>query len=180
MVLPETSHLDTLIGGIMPKLIDILDEKANVLGVDFGQLSDDQKEELAQYLLELDGDIATKTDNVVRYIRKEEAYAKACREEAERLMNKAKAAENRVKFLKGYHLYTMEQHGLQYVVGKVYSMRQRITKVVNIVDEKLVPEKWYKLKTTRTLAKFDMLDALNKGEKIPGVTLGESVTLICK
>lgn len=132
-------------------------------------MSDDQKEELAQYLLELDGDIATKTDNVVRYIRKEEAYAKACREEAERLMNKARAAENSVNFLKGYHLYTMEQHGLQKISGKVYSMTRRVTKVVNVVDEERVPDEWCKVKTYRVSEKQPILKALKDGEKIPGV-----------
>ena len=97
--------------------------------------------------------------------------------EAKRLAARAKAAENRINYLKMRYLQIMQQHGLKKIAGKVYTLSVRETPVVQIDDEKLLPEQYMTEKVTASPNKQLLKDALKSGVAIPGARLATSYSL---
>lgn len=92
-------------------------------------------------------------------------------------MKRAKTLENTRNYLKMRYLQVMEKHGLKKVAGQTYTLSSRVTKCVQILEEDVIPEELWRVKTTREPAKQDIMALLKSGKEVPGCQLAESVSL---
>ena len=159
------------------KFADIQEEIANMLDVPDTELSEEQIEIMNSYLDELATQEESKVDSFGQFLRIESARAEALRAESQRLAARARAAENRINFLKMKYMQIMEQHGLQKVRGQVYSMSVRTTDVVQITDEQALPQEYVTQKITTAPDKVALRDALKAGAVVPGAQLAKSYSL---
>lgn len=123
-------------------------------------------------------DINIKVENSGRLYRSWESDAKALKSEEERLAKKRKAIENRMKSLKGYLQDNMERMKKNKIKTDLFSFNiQNNPAGTNIVDEKLIPSKYYETETVKKFDKRAMLDDLKAGQVIAGVELKQSQSL---
>lgn len=123
-------------------------------------------------------DVKDKAENSGRLIRSWESDAKALKNEEEHLAKKRKAIENRIKSLKGYLQDNMERMGEKKIKTDLFSFNiQNNPAGTNIVDEKLIPSKYYETETVKKFDKRAMLDDLKAGQVIAGVELKQSQSL---
>lgn len=123
-------------------------------------------------------DINIKVENSGRLYRSWESDAKALKSEEERLAKKRKAIENRMKSLKGYLQDNMERMKKNKIKTDLFSFNiQNNPAGTNIVDEKLIPSKYYETETVKKFDKRAMLDDLKVGQVIAGVELKQSQSL---
>lgn len=161
----------------MPSFEDIQAEIENVLSVDDGTLFEADSAMVDAYLEELASAEAGKIDAFCRYIRMKAAAADAKREEAGRLMESARSDENTINFLKMRYLMVMQRHGLQKISGSAYKVSVRSCDIVQITDEKALPQQYITEKVTTAPDKVALRDALKNGEAIPGAQLAKSYSL---
>lgn len=123
-------------------------------------------------------DVKDKIENSGRLYRSWESDAKALKSEEERLAKKRKAIENRMKSLKGYLQDNMERMKKNKIKTDLFSFNiQNNPAGTNIVDEKLIPSKYYETETVKKFDKRAMLDDLKAGQVIAGVELKQSQSL---
>lgn len=161
-------------------ILETFDSADNDLGEYSMQLNDEQRAELDAYLEMLGTQEAEKVDGFAQFLRMSEAQAAALKAEADRLLKRAKSLENTQNFLKMRYLHVMEQHGLKKVSGKTYTISRLARKVVQIVDEKIIPDDLKVIKTTKEPAKKDIMALLKIGKEVPGCQIAESVSLQVK
>ena len=159
------------------KFADIQEEIANMLDVPDTELSEEQIEIMNSYLDELATQEESKVDSFGQFLRIESARAEALRAESQRLAARARAAENRINFLKMKYMQIMDQHGLKKVNGQVYSISVRTTDVVQITDEAALPPQYITEKITTAPDKTALRDALKAGAAVPGAQLAKSYSL---
>ena len=158
-------------------ILETYDNPNNDLGEYSLTLNEDQQAELDAYMEMLGTQEREKVDGFAQFIRISEAQAAALRAEADRLLKRARTLENTQNFMKSKYLGIMEQHGLKKVSGNTYTISRLARKVVQIVDEKLIPENLKVTKTTSEPAKKDIMTLLKNGQEVPGCQLAESVSL---
>jgi hypothetical protein len=99
---------------------------------------------LTELLDESTEDVEQKVLRIGYLIRQIEAEAKAAREEEKRIADLRKTRENKVKRLKDYALWAMEQVGLEKaedVAIKVYTAKN--PESLHILDEEDIPKEFY-------------------------------------
>lgn len=126
---------------------------------------------LEDTLQSIEGAIEYKASNIVRMILSLEKSAEAFGSEARRLADKAKATENKIKWLKNYLLQAMEataKDKIQTDVGTI--SRRKSPASVFVVMEKDIPGKyWYT--PPQVLDKKLLLEDLKAGVNVPGAEL---------
>lgn len=171
--LPSFSAIQSEIENIL----ETYDNPNNDLGEYSLTLNEEQQAELDAYLEMLGTQEREKVDGFAQFIKMSEAQQAALKDEAARLLKRAKTLENTQNFLKSKYLGIMEHHGLKKVSGKTYTISRLARKVVQIVDEKLIPEELKITKTTSEPAKKDIMTLLKNGQEVPGCRIAESVSL---
>lgn len=161
----------------MPTFTDILDEISNMLDIPDEELTEEQRATMDAYLDELASQEASKVDAFGQFVRLESARAEALKAEAARLSARAKAAQNRIDFLRMRYLQAMQGAGLQKVRGDVYTMSIRAADVVQITNTVILPEQYVTEKTEIVPNKIAIRDALKQGREIPGAQLAKSYSL---
>ena len=123
-------------------------------------------------------DVKDKAENSGRLIRSWESDAKALKNEEEHLANKRKAIENRIKSLKGYLQDNMERMGEKKIKTDLFSFNiQNNPASLKLTDEKLIPEKYYTVETSRKYDNKAIKDDLKAGKVINGAELKTSQSL---
>ena len=161
----------------MPTFTDILNEISNMLDIPDEELTEEQRATMDAYLDELASQEASKVDAFGQFVRLESARAEALKAEAARLSARAKAAQNRIDFLRMRYLQAMQGAGLQKVRGDVYTMSIRAADVVQITNTVILPEQYVTEKTEIVPNKIAIRDALKQGREIPGAQLAKSYSL---
>lgn len=129
-------------------------------------------------LLEVEGDLVTKCENICKLIKNYEADIKSYKEEERRLATQRKVQENKLDHLKKYLFETVSQTKSKKVETSIFKLGVRKTPAKLIIeDENKINEKF-------KVVKFDwdkasMKEALKNGEEIEGVKLeqGESLSI---
>ena len=122
--------------------------------------------------------VKDKAENSGRLIRSWESDAKALKSEEERLAKKRKAIENRIKSLKGYLQDNMERMGEKKIKTDLFSFNiQNNPASLKLTDEKLIPEKYYTVETSRKYDNKAIKDDLKAGKVINGAELKTSQSL---
>ena len=107
--------------------------------------------------------------------RQLEADAEACKAEAKRLTDRAKAFERNADACRERVLWAMEATSRDKIKRPLFTItRAKPRPVLAIDDESLIPSDYVVEKVTRSPDKKALLDALKSGEKLPGVHVGES------
>ena len=154
------------------KLYEAAAEFADILyRDDFGE------EEIAE-LDKLQHCIEEKAANILTIADDFEAFANRCKEEEQRLANRRKAAENRVKSLKHYLQRNMEQAGIMDLKLDTKTAKlQKNPPAVVIDNEADIPSRFYVIvPETYRLDKVALKDALKK-EKVKGAHLEQGLSL---
>jgi hypothetical protein len=114
------------------RFIELMDRADDEIS-DSGQISEDLTAEMTQYLEAF----RTKVDRISGYWRWQETIAQVCGEEADRLFARKKAADGRVKRLKGMLLAFMMSRGHRKLEGERTSIgMQRNSSPALVIDDR--------------------------------------------
>lgn len=162
----------------MPTFAQIQEEIASMLSIPDDELSSEQREAMHTYLDELASMETSKIDGFGQFLKIQSSLADACKEEAKRLAGKAKAAEEKLSYLKESYLMAMRQQNLKKISGNAYTISVRESEVVAITSlVESLPELYRREKISLEPEKVLIKEALKGGVIIPGCTLIKSYSL---
>lgn len=157
------------------KLYELLNDCLEVENLD--EVDEEQRKEILNFIkLE----ISNKGDNIIKFIRNEESSIKIIDEEIKRLQALKKARNNKIKNIKSYVQYCMESVGSKKIEGNLGKISIRKNPpALELVNEDLIPEKFIREETIKTINKAMIKDLLKDGQEIPGckLTYGTSLTI---
>ena len=149
----------------MPTFNEIQQEIAGMLSIPDEELTPEQREAMDAYMDELAKVEADKVDGFGQFLKIQAALADACKEEAKRLIAKAKAAEASLARLKEHYTFTLRSNGLK-----------KVSVAVTAQTEEL-PELYRRTKTTVEPDKAVIKESLKSGLTIPGCALVKTYSL---
>jgi prefoldin subunit 5 len=136
------------------------------------ELIENGEEGLEDTLESLNDTIELKADGYARIIRNLEANAVALKTEIDRLTNRRRSIENSIDRLKENLKNAMIATGKEKIKTDLFNVTVVNNPVaVNVIDEKLIPEKYFKVEIIRKLDKLSLRDAIKSGEEIQGAEL---------
>lgn len=119
----------------------------------------------------------TKAENVAKVISSMNSDADGIKKEIERLQERKRVVENRVKGLKTYIYEQMQSTGKKKIKGILFTLAiQKNAPSVNVINEDVVPEQ-YKVPQPYKLDKKAILEALKQDIKIDGVEIKQGTSL---
>lgn len=158
-------------------MYEIADQYRTVLDIE--PESDEELTAQMSALDELEGEITTKADNIVRYMRNLSAEADALKAEEDRLYQKRKAVENKHERLKAYLATQLMMAGLRELKAGIFKLRfQPTTPAISIIDESAIPEKFWVIE--REVSKQSIKEAIKNGEAVPGIEIRRGETLVIR
>ncbi len=162
----------------------IQDEIAAMLSIPDDELTCEQRGMMDDYLNEIASQEAEKVDGFAQFIKLQTALMEACKEESQRLANKARTAGNRIAWLKNKYLAIMQNNGLKKVSGHVYALSVRASEAVAVTENQ---EELGRLAETEPLyfARVESIksdkkaikEAIKGGHAIPGCELVTNFSL---
>lgn len=165
----------------MPTFAQIQAEIENMLDIPDEQLTEEQKDLMQEYLIELGNQESEKVDAFAGFIRKQTAIADAMKKESDHLANKARSVMSKIDRLKKHYLGVMREHGLKKINGDVYSIGVRESSRVNVYDIQLL--KGYNPEYVREEIEYKpdkiaiKAAIINNGVSLPGCSLEKSYSL---
>lgn len=136
------------------------------------ELIENGEEGLEDTLESINDAIEVKADGYARIIRNLEANAVALKTEIDRLTNRRRSIENSIDRLKENLKNAMIATGKEKIKTDLFNVTVVNNPVaVNVIDEKLIPEKYFKVEIIRKLDKLSLRDAIKNGEEIQGAKL---------
>lgn len=136
-------------------------------------------EELREALVNIRGELQEKVDNLCYVIRALGEEEESLRAEAARLAEKATARANKAVRLKEYLMSNLNAAGVTKVRAPHFTVSiVQGRETVAIASDDQIPQQFWKVETT--LKRRDLIDALKRGEEVPGtqLTRGEPYILI--
>lgn len=155
---------------ILLKLYELTQSYNQVL-----DMADDlDQQTLLDTLESIQDSIEEKVENTAKLAKTFEAYAKAIKEEEDRLSSRRKSLENKVASIKTYLQEQLEVAGLKNVKRPTITVAiQNNPASVNVIDETLIPTE-YLVPQPSKVSKKDILAVLKNGQAIPGVELTQT------
>ena len=145
------------------------------------ELIENGEEGLEDTLESINDAIEVKADGYARIIRNLEANAVALKTEIDRLTNRRRSIENSIDRLKENLKNAMIATGKEKIKTDLFNVTVVNNPVaVNVIDEKLIPEEYFKVEIIRKLDKISLRDAMKKGEEIQGAELKQGKGLRIK
>lgn len=159
----------------MARLYDLTDEYVSLVALYEDAETEQEREEILQRILDCGDDIAAKAENYAKFVKNEEADAKALTVEIARLQDKKRVAENAVKRTKEYLLMAMEIAGASEIQTSIGKWRiQKNPPSVNVVDASKIPERFL-IQQEPTVDKKAMLaEFRSTGEVFDGVEITQT------
>jgi hypothetical protein len=162
----------------MPTFNEIQQEIAGMLSIPDEELTPRQREAMDAYMDELAKVEADKVDGFGQFLKIQSALADACKEEAKRLIAKAKAAEASLARLKEHYTTTLRTNGLKKVSGNAYTISVMESDAVAVTGRtEELPELYRRTKTTVEPEKGLIKEALKGGLTVPGCALVKTYSL---
>lgn len=130
------------------------------------------EEEMQEQGNELAIMLQNKAENIVGYNFTLESNKTALKQEIERLTNMYNAIDKQQEKLKKYVKSTMEKLDLPEInttIGKIKIKKNPVS--VDILDENSIDDKYYSIKTTKTISKTKIKEDLEKGINVEGARL---------
>lgn len=145
------------------------------------ELIENGEEGLEDTLESINDTIELKADGYARIIRNLEANAVALKVEIDRLTNRRRSIENSIDRLKENLKDAMIATGKEKIKTDLFNVTVANNPVaVNVIDEKLIPEEYFKVEIIRKLDKLSLRDAIKNGEEIQGAELTQGKGLRIK
>lgn len=149
-------------------LFDEVDEET-------GEIKFDEKR-----LEELNEEFETKADNIACLIKDKKALLDARKNEITNLQEKNKKEEKQIDYLNKYLVNALKLREKKKIETARNTISTRNSKVVDILDEKLIPTLYTKEEVKTKVDKKSIKEAIAKGIEVPGALLKENVSLIIK
>lgn len=130
------------------------------------------EEEIQEQGNELAIMLQNKAENIVGYNFTLESNKTALKQEIERLTNMYNAIDKQQEKLKKYVKSTMEKLDLPEInttIGKIKIKKNPVS--VDILDENSIDDKYYSIKTIKTISKTKIKEDLEKGINVEGARL---------
>lgn len=135
-------------------------------------------EEKLQQLIVSQAKIPGKINNIVKYIKTLNDWAKNRKEEAKRLSEQAKSLEQQSENIKKYLLYFMDISKEEKITTELYILSKRKSESVEITGS--VPVEFQRQKITIEPDKIAIKEALKSGKTIEGAYIKDNISLIIK
>lgn len=122
-------------------------------------------------LNKLEGEFKDKADNICCYIKDLESLTDAIKAEKKALDERLKANESRVESLKKYLSESLKIRAIDKLETPRNKISFRSSKSVEVLDEMLISDAYWKEEVVKKLDKKTILDALKNGETVEGCQL---------
>lgn len=132
------------------------------------------------YIMSQDENRKTKIADTALYIRQLESEAQTQKDFAKSVLDKAKAKEKRIEWLKVNILNSMLLFGDETVEDKRVKLSTRKTVAVEVASMELLPKEYIRETVKVEPNKTEIKKAIQAGEIIAGAELKENVSLIIK
>lgn len=134
------------------------------------------EEIVTQALNNVGEELEDKAENIAKLIKTLEVDVKGFKEEEQRLADRRKSLENRVKGLKGYLEGAMILANKEKFKGKLFSFNiQNNPPSVEIINQNELPKEYWKIVEIEDKTKIK--EALKSGIEVPGAVLTVSRSL---
>lgn len=140
------------------KLYELTEVYAELLNLDL------EEYDLSTTLDSLQGTVAEKAEGILMVMKTLEAEQDAYIKEIARINELKKKADNKVKAMKDYLSYNLQQMDIQKLDTKLFKLSFRKSESVVIDDQTKLPEEYIKVKTTESPDKTALKKALKDGE----------------
>lgn len=150
---------------------------------DFAKLTDSDMppEMIADTLDGIEWELEAKVEQILAVCKNELADSEALKEEARRLIERAKASENRVTSLKEYVARSLETAGKKSMKAGLHQVTVRSpSKSIEITDVNAIPPDFVEYETTIKPDKLAIKHQIEAGIDIPGahIKLGKPSLII--
>ena len=135
-------------------------------------------ETLAELFSEVETSLSDKLDNTIYIIKELDSDADALKAEAKRLTDKAKALENKGKYLKELMLGAVKASGVEKLKSDKFSYYIKRTEVLNVVSEDNIGREFFRIK--REIDKTVLKKAIKDGLILDGVSIVENESLVSR
>ena len=145
------------------------------------ELIENGEEGLEDTLESINDTIELKADGYARMIRNLEGNVTALKAEIDRMTDRKKSIENNIERLKENLKNAMIETGKEKIKTDLFNIKVADNPyAVNVIDETLIPEKYFKVEIIRKLDKLSLRDAIKNGEEIQGAELTQGKGLRIK
>ena len=135
-------------------------------------------EALETALSQVEDNLEIKAENIAKLIKSIDADAEVIKIEEQRLAKRRKTLENKQKGMKLYLETQLKEMGVDKIQGTLMSVRlQKNPPSVNVLDENKIPEKYWKVVTTRSMDKKLILDDLKAKVEVEGAVIKQEKSL---
>ena len=135
-------------------------------------------ETLAELFSEVETSLSDKLDNTIYIIKELDSDADALKAEAKRLTDKAKALENKGKYLKELMLGAVKASGVEKLKSDKFSYYIKRTEVLNVVSEDNIGREFFRIK--KEIDKTVLKKAIKDGLILDGVSIVENESLVSR
>jgi hypothetical protein len=123
----------------------------------------------------LQGTFELKAESVGKFMANLDGDIEKIDHEIKRLQNRKKVMENRKESIREYLRYNMAATGITRISCPLFTISLVKGRPMAVIeDDRSVPDKFKVTKTTVSISKADLLEALKAGEEVPGAKLGET------
>lgn len=140
----------------------------------------DSEEELGLYLDQAKMQLQEKAGNVVKFRQYLTTRAEAIGSEIKRLSELQKQSLKRAENLEKYISYSMTKNGIDKIETDIAVISFRKSETTDILDEKLIPIEFKKIKTVESIDKTAIKKAIKDGQEVAGATITEHKNLQIK
>lgn len=134
------------------------------------------KELVINSMKELECDLSTKVENIVRLIKNLQAEVEALKAEEKRLARERKIRENKIENLQGYLFDTINELEKKEVKGGIFTVSIKKNPPKTVVEElNAIPKQF--IVNTPSVDKKMLKEALKNGEIIEGAKLVQEESL---
>lgn len=135
-------------------------------------------EALETALSQVEDNLEIKAENIAKLIKSIDADAEVIKIEEQRLAKRRKTLENKQKGMKLYLETQLKEMGVDKIQGTLMSVRlQKNPPSVNVLDENKIPEKYWKVVTTRSMDKKLILEDLKAEVEVEGAVIKQEKSL---
>ena len=130
---------------------------------------------IKDYINNLNDTRDNKLDNIERLKREYEASSNALDSEIKRLQQFKKQKEKSIENLTSLQMILTQGEKIE---TSLYKFSTRKSKSVNIIDESLIPDEYFKIK--KEVSKTEISKAINSGVNVSGAEIVEKISLTVK
>jgi len=134
-------------------------------------MDEDNDPQLYEYLDSIKMELTQKVDNIVMRLRTLELTSKAVDTEIDRLDSLKKYYDRRGQKLKSYLAHNLQMIGKDRLETEKAVLSFRKSETTDILDEKLIPQEYKTVKTTESINKTAIKEAINGGVEVPGAVV---------